>query len=457
MKDEIIPSGMRILPRDEECEKRVLGTILSERDTIYEVRDILTENCFYNDFHKQIYRTVLEITDSGGRADAVSVKSKLEFSYPDFSLYELVKISGMYTFDLYQYACRLHDLMIRRRFFDIGSYLDSNAFNEKEDIADVVQKVSDQLANLFSSNCNSISTVKESIESVYETINRNMSGKTELTGTPTGFDKIDGKTGGLQKSDLIIIAGETSQGKTSLAVSMMKNAAIAGAKIAMYSMEMKKEQITSRIISMISGIPSNVILYSPLSGMQLENVDRAVDTVSKMQIYFDDRSTSNIDTIISSIRQMKLKNGIDGAVVDYLQILNVNMKGSNKEQQLGEAARRLKNLAKDLDIWIIALSQMNRDNLNPVPTLARLRDSGQIAEAADIVMLIYRPEVKGKRYPDEFSDVDTKGTAMIDIAKGRNIGLLKFICGFNAASTHFYDLNIIPISSNSTEEDNNPF
>ena len=92
-----------------------------------------------------------------------------------------------------------------------------------------------------------------------------------------------------------------------------------------------------------------------------------------MQIYFDDRSTSNIDTIISSIRQMKLKNGIDGAVVDYLQILNVNMKGSNKEQQMGEVARRLKNLAKDLDIWIIALSQMNRDNLNPVPTLARLR------------------------------------------------------------------------------------
>ena len=419
MKDEIMPSGMRILPRDEECEKRVLGTILSERDTIYEVRDILTENCFYNDFHKQIYRTVLEITDSGGRADAISVKSKLEFSYPDFSLYELTKISGMYTFDLYQYACRLHDLMIRRRFFDIGSYLDSNAFNEKEDIADVVQKVSDQLANLFSSNCNSISTVKECIESVYETINRNMSGKTELTGTPTGFDKIDGKTGGLQKSDLIIIAGETSAGKTSMAVSMMKNAAIAGAKIAMYSMEMKKEQITSRIISMISGIPSNVILYSPLSGIQLENVDRAV--------------------------------------VDYLQILNVNMKGSNKEQQMGEVARRLKNLAKDLDIWIIALSQMNRDNLNPVPTLARLRDSGQIAEAADIVMLIYRPEVKGKRYPDEFSDVDTKGTAMIDIAKGRNIGLLKFICGFNAASTHFYDLNIIPISSNSTEDDNNPF
>lgn len=284
-----------------------------------------------------------------------------------------------------------------------------------------------------------------------------MSGKTDLTGTPTGFDKIDGKTGGLQKSDLIIIAGETSAGKTSMAVSMMKNAAIAGAKIAMYSMEMKKEQITSRIISMISGIPSNVILYSPLSGMQLENVDRAVDTVSKMQIYFDDRSTSNIDTIISSIRQMKFKNGIDGAVVDYLQILNVNMKGSNKEQQMGEVARRLKNLAKDLDIWIIALSQMNRDNLNPVPTLARLRDSGQIAEAADIVMLIYRPEVKGKRYPDEFSDVDTKGTAMIDIAKGRNIGLLKFICGFNAASTHFYDLNIIPISSNSTEDDNNPF
>ena len=135
------------------------------------------------------------------------------------------------------------------------------------------------------------------------------------------------------------------------------------------------------------------------------------------------------------------------------------MKGANKEQQMGDVARRLKNLAKELDIWIIALSQLNRDKDNPVPSLARLRDSGQIAEAADVVILIYRPEVYNKSYPSGFSSVETRGTSMIDIAKGRNIGILRFICGFNACTTGFYNLDSVPLSGNTIvdAEDENPF
>ena len=129
------------------------------------------------------------------------------------------------------------------------------------------------------------------------------------------------------------------------------------------------------------------------------------------------------------------------------------MKGSNTEQQMGEAARRLKNLAKELDIWIIALSQLNRDSLNPVPTLARLRASGQIAEAADVVMLIYRPELYGKFYPDPFQNADTHGTAMIDIAKGRNIGLSKFLVRFDAQVTRFYEMEDYIPPINSPEEE----
>ena len=137
---------------------------------------------------------------------------------------------------------------------------------------------------------------------------------------------------------------------------------------------------------------------------------------------------------------MVIKYGIKGVIVDYLQILNVNMKGANKEQQMGDVARRLKNIAKELDIWVIALSQLSRDNQNPIPSLTRLRDSGQIAEAADMVILIYRPEIYGKKYPVEFSEMSTEGTAMIDVAKGRNIGLMKFIVGFDARTTNFYEL-----------------
>ena len=150
---------------------------------------------------------------------------------------------------------------------------------------------------------------------------------------------------------------------------------------------------------------------------------------------------------------MVIKYGIKGVIVDYLQILNVNMKGANKEQQMGDVARRLKNIAKELDIWVIALSQLSRDNQNPAPTLSRLRDSGQIAEAADMVMLIYRPEVYGKRYTDDFSSKEVKGTAMIDIAKGRNIGLLKLLVGFNSKTTNFYEIESVPMYQSNSNED----
>lgn len=130
---------------------------------------------------------------------------------------------------------------------------------------------------------------------------------------------------------------------------------------------MRKEQIASRLASIESGVPANQIMYSQLTSSQLESFDKGLARLLHLPIYFDDNSTSNIDSIINSIRYMKRKYDIDGAAVDYLQILNVNMKGANKEQQMGDVARRLKNLAKELDIWIIALSQLNRDKDNPFP------------------------------------------------------------------------------------------
>lgn len=448
--------------RDEDAEKVVLGTIITERNALEEVRELLSEDSFYNPFHKQIYKAAIQVASLGERPDVITVKNKLVANGVKFELVEYLKITSNCTFDLYQYAARLHDLTIRRKFWDIGQYLVSNSYSETEDILDVTNSVSEELASLFKSSSTTVTTINDGLESVYKMINDNLTGNKPMTGTPTGFEKIDAKSGGLQKSDLIIIAGETSQGKTSLAVSIMRNAAYFGAKIAMYSMEMKKEQITARILSMESGVAANQIMYSRLTDSQIQAVDKGIGRVSGTGIYFDDRSTSNIDTIISSIRYMKLKFGIDGAIVDYLQILNVNMKGANKEQQMGDVARRLKNLAKELDIWIIALSQLNRDTMNPVPTLSRLRDSGQIAEAADVVILIYRPEVDKitkRSYPGDFSNVETKGTAMIDIAKGRNIGLLRFICGFNAATTYFYNLDSVPLSGSKVAdvEEENPF
>lgn len=321
----------------------------------------------------------------------------------------------------------------------------SEFVDTSNDVFDVVCGAKSQLDEMYKNTSeNTISTMNDAINGLYMQINKNCSSDNPISGTPTGFSKFDYRSGGLQKSDLIIIAGETSMGKTSLATTIMLNAAQSGSKIAMYSMEMKKEQIAARMLSMISRVPSNEILYSKIPDDTIRMLTNQVSTLTKLGIYFDDRSTSNLETIISSIITLKMKYDIDGAVIDYLQILNVNMKSSSKEQQMAEAARRFKNLAKELDIWIVALSQLNRDSQNPVPNLGRLRDSGQIAEASDTVMFVYRPEVYNKNYPNPYQTASTDGTAMIDVAKGRNIGLLSFICGFDKKNTRFYEMKEIP-------------
>jgi replicative DNA helicase len=445
----------KILPCDINAEKVVLGTIMTERNALSDVCELLTPDVFYDPFHKEIYKAVLEISKRGDRPDVVMVLNELAKSGKAPDAFRLSEISSCYTYDLYQHAALIHDKAKRREFVSIAMQLNNSALDESNDIVDVLTETEDRLKNLFAASGGNIHTINEAIKGVKEQINRNHSGSDRLTGTPTGFPQFDSKSGGLQKSDLIVIAADTSQGKTSLAVTIALSAAQHGSPVAMYSMEMKKEQIAARMMSVESGVPANTILYSKLTDEQFDSIDRGLARLYDKPVYFDDRSTSNIDTIIASIRSLKAKYGIDGAIVDYLQILNVNMKGANKEAQMGEVARRLKNLAKELDIWIMALSQLNRDPTNTAPSLTRLRDSGQIGEAADVVILIYRPEVYKRSFPEPFHNANTTNTALIDVAKGRNIGLLKFLCGFDKKTTKFYELdgNYIP----PVAEENQPF
>lgn len=442
-------------PQSYEEEKVVLGTLMNDKSALDEVREILNPECFYNDFNRQVYEAIIDISNKGDRPDYLTVYNYIKRKQP-CDLMAIMSISECNTYDIYQHAAILFDKAKRRKFIEIGTLLVANGFSEAEDIVDIVTKATDQLNEMFDGSDNHIVKVDEVIKEVIEQINRNSNGTCELLGTPTGFYEIDRKANGWQKSDFIVIAGETSQGKTAFAITTVLNAALSGAKIAIYSLEMKNSQLTGRMLAQCSGIPSTTILYQKFDEQRFRQLDASLGGLMSSEIYFDDRSTSNIDTIIASIRTMKKKKNIDGVVIDYLQVLNVNSKNTNKEQFMGDVARRLKNLAKELDIWIIALSQLNRDNNNPEPTLNRLRDSGQIAEAADVVILIYRPEKYNRQYPEPFRDKDTKGTAMIDLAKGRNIGTCKFICGFNELSQKFYDSDT-PIIEQIKEPISTPF
>lgn len=435
---EQIMTDTPVMPQSPEAEKVVLGTIITESNILDEIRDILPVDAFYITKNKDIYQCVLDISDRGEHVDIITVVNECQKKKLDVTAFDIAQLQQNYSPIINDHVGILVEKYRRRKLYEIGAILQSNSYSEVNGISDVLSDVKEKLDGLFSSSRESVFTIRDAVQSVYDNIDKNLRGGSSLTGNPTGFALFDKRSGGLQTSDLVIVAADSSQGKTSFAIKLVMNC---GCPVAFYSMEMKKEQIAARMMSIESGVPANEILFSKLDSGRIQQIDKGVSRVIENPIYFDDRSTSNIETILASIRMMKIKYGIKGAVVDYLQILNVNMKGSNKEQQMGDVARRLKNIAKELDIWVIALSQLSRDNQNPVPSLTRLRDSGQIAEAADMVILIYRPEVYGKKYPEEFSSKSTEGTAMIDVAKGRNVGLMKFLVGFDAKTTNFYELD----------------
>lgn len=449
------------LPYSKDTEQLVLGTLLSTRGSLDEVSNMLTEDCFYFNFHRVIFKGIKKLNEKGLRYDSMAVWNEIrgkvnqETDWPEY-----LAIFSKTCFDLPQHVAHLYDQYSYRRLHEIGQYLLDNV-HTTEDPLDIIAEAKKRLDGMYSDCDTGVITMNEATTEVMDTITKNLNNPEPVIGTPTGFKELDAR-GILRPSSLTVIAADSSQGKTSLATTFCYNGASKGAKIAFYTLEMEPRELAARMLSRETNINSRHLMSSPLSSSELHMVDKSVQKVCDLPIYFDGRSNSNIDVITSSIRVMKKRYGIDGAVVDYLQILSINKhSGADTEERLASMARSLKNLAKDLGIWIIALSQLNRDKQDTSPVVGRIRGSGQIAEAADNVILLYRPEYYGrdKRYPDPFNNVSTENTALIDVAKGRNIGTMKMICGFNAPTTHFYELERISYGNNSQidDEEDKPF
>lgn len=456
-----------VLVNDYKEERYVIGCLLSFSNAYTIVFPYLDEDCFYDKKCQEVWKMIDSMSKKCIPVDLISVSAELLKRNSTISQIDLIEYSdsATTTVNLEYHAKRLKELSTRRKFWLIGQNLIKAGITEGVEISEIQQKTMDNFCNVLDKT-DGFSTLTDALQSLNDIILRNASSDSIITGTKTGMTKFDEK-GGLQKSDLIIVAGETSMGKTSLALSMTRNAIENNAKVAFYSMEMTKEQLSARLLSAKTNIPANNILYSgSLAPSEMRMIDDARGKLPGENLYFDDKSTSNIDSILLSIRMLKMQKNIDGAVIDYLQILNVNSRNGNisREQAMGDASRRLKNLAKELNIWIIALSQLSRDSTNPEPNLNRLRDSGQIGEAADVVILVYRPEYYNRSYPspyDNKEDYPTEGTAMIDVAKGRNIGTFKFFLGFDKKTTNFYNSNLINDESNLSfelpEETDAPF
>lgn len=445
------------LVNDPKAEQYVIGSLLIDNTAYTIVSQYLDEDCFYDPTCRDIWKTVDYMGKHGMPIDVISVSSELGKQKSNITPVDLINITTQIASSAHveYHAIRLQDLGRRRKLWVVGQQLSKVGLSEEVLTADAHQEAIESIGGVFE-KADGVFTLNDAMNSLNEIMVKNATVGGITTGTKTGMERFDEK-GGLQKSDLIIVAGETSQGKTSLALCMTRHAIENGAKVAFYSMEMTKEQLTARLLSAKTNIPANNILYSGnLAPSEIKMIDDARGKLPGDNLFFDDKSTSNIDSILLSIRMLKMQKDIDGAVIDYLQILNVNSKNTSfsREQAMGDAARRFKNLAKELNIWIIALSQLSRDSTCPEPNLNRLRDSGQIGEAADVVILVYRAEYYNRAYPAPFDnkeDYPTDGTAMIDVAKGRNIGTFKFFMGFNKNTTSFFKTKLI------NEEEQTPF
>ncbi|MBV5348822.1 replicative DNA helicase [bacterium] len=435
----------KVPPQAVEVEEAVLGALMLERDAFQHVQAILTPESFYKYEHQKIFNVISELAASGKPIDLLVVtqalKNKGELDEVGGPLYITQLTSRIASAaHIENHARIIAQKDIARKIIRLTTERCDQAYDQSNDIDDIISGLQNDLMGLMQiGHCNE-TTIAQGLEEIQRTIAYNQQNK-GLSGIGTGLYKLDKLTGGLQKTDLVVIAGDSSQGKTSLALTILKNAVMKfKARAAVYSLEMSSAQLIARIIATETGIPSNEILSRCLTYEEAEAIERITAKLSSLPVYFDEASTSTIDQICNSIRRLVMKKKINLVVVDYLQLVGSGLKNKTDESQLAEIARRLKNIAKELNITVIALSQFNRNPANPRPTVSRLRGSGQIVEASDLVLLVWRPEYYGlNEFTGPFEGTPSQGLAECIIAKGRNVGTGTFLMRFDEKTTGFYD------------------
>lgn len=424
---------------NEEIEKRVLTAILCNNNCYYTAANLLKYETFRNGKNARLYK-IIQNGISEGKAVDTMYCAMYVMEHPDNNGYNMNDIMADFsgyvseaTFS--QDIESLRMLAKRRKIWMLSSKLSNISKDMSYSVSQALKDITSVMDDDDSSSDGVIS-MKQANAELKERIKANANGTSD-TALHTGFDTID-ENGGFQLIDFNVIAADSSMGKTSLAMNIAENVAVNGKPVMIYSMEMQSWQLAARINAHTAGTPASIIQYQKLAESQAHGVENAMSVTDNLPIYFDDKSTSSAEAIMVSIRLNARKLGIKLFIIDYLQILSAVGSVKNQETFLGEVSRKLKNLAKELNVNITVLSQLARNPQEPRPTLARVRASGQIVEAADMVLLIWRPEAYGKTsYKD--SNAPVKDTAEIIIAKGRNIGTGSFIVHFNPKTTYFYD------------------
>lgn len=432
----------RILPHNLQLEKSVLGICLVYPDTINSIR--LKPDMFYDDKHKKIFQAMQEVS-SKGACDLITVTEQLSKSgMLDIAggIMYLTKLTEQIFSDQQaeQYAMLIKEKYLLREYIRISYEIIDKSY--QEDISNVIEHAEGSLFRLSDftqskeprqiSNC--IDELLADVEKIYTK-------EKSLIGIPSGYTSIDRKTGGWQPGNLIIIAGRPSMGKTALALSLCQNCARLNKPVGLFSLEMSDSEIAARFLSSVSDY-SNVQIRN--AEVNLDDLALKSNDIAGLPIVIDDTPGLSLMEMRSKVKKMILKFGVRLVIVDYLQLMRAE--AGNREQEVATISRGLKAIAKEFDIPVIALSQLNREVENRAdkrPRLADLRESGAIEQDADIVCFIFRPAVYGlASIKIDKEELSSSGLILIDCAKDRNGALFSIPLYHNESLTIIREENL---------------
>ena len=439
------------LPFSLEAERAVLGGIMLKNDAWDTVAGLVIEDDFYNQEHQLIYRTIKDLQDAGKPVDVITVQESIESKG---NLSQLVNIGGKNYLtqlaretpsvaNIQSYAEIIKQRANLRRLIVLADEISDVAKLSDSSSSDLVIDEAEEKILGLRDDVNRSSgpkIVSDLLGPVYSSIQQANESGSSLVGISTGFTEIDEVTLGLQKQDLIIIAGRPSMGKTAFAFNIAENVArTTNQTVLLFSMEMSSEQVVRRFISSISKIDLQRLMRGDLKSEDWEGIDKALSILSSKKILLDDTAALTPTELRARARRVKRESkDLSLIVVDYLQLMQVSGNKDNRVAEISEISRSLKALAKELDVPVIALSQLNRaveQRPNKRPILADLRDSGAIQQDADVIAMLFR-----KEYYDD-TDIESKGKAEVNIAKQRNGPTKAVYLAFRNETARFENLS----------------
>lgn len=446
-------------PQALELEVAVLGACLVEKDAFGLVSDILKPESFYDNKHQIIYRAITQLATEDKPVDILTVTEQLRITG------ELENAGGpFYVTDISSkvissahiefHARIIAQRALARQLISYSSEIQTKAFDETQDVQELMQRAEARLFELSKTNMKKDYTqINPVINEAMELLKKAAARKDGLSGLSSGFDDLDKMTSGWQRSDLIIIAARPAMGKTAFVLSMARNIAITNkVPVAMFSLEMSNVQLVNRLIVNVCEIEGEKFKSGQLATYEWGQLDYKINEMYNAPLYIDDTPSLSVFELRSKARRLVREHGVEIIIIDYLQLMNASgMSYNSRQEEVSTISRSLKGLAKELNIPIIALSQLNRGVENRVsatpegaadskrPQLSDLRESGAIEQDADIVCFIHRPEYY-KIYKDA-NGMDLKGLAEIIIAKHRNGAVGDVRLRFRSQFARFLNLN----------------